>query len=155
MLRRDVGYIFDLWLQRAVVKDDGNPSAVVIPAGTHAVDHVANSSSLKPTKLEVLAGSKPNCALKNLETHRRKRVPDQQLADAWRNSLLESLASTRFMGRGAYTDSIWGLSRVWDVGFMHGAQALRTSSSSESVSRRFLFPVGVQTPQASANGKFS
>ena len=110
MLRRDVGYVFDLWLQRAVVKDDGNPSAVVVPAGTHAVDHVANSSSLKPTKLEVLAGSKPNCALKNLETHRRKRVPDQQLADAWRNSLLESLASTRSMECGAYTESIWGLS---------------------------------------------
>ena len=82
MLRRDVGYIFDLWLQRAVVKDDGNPSAVVVPAGTHAVDHVANSSSLKPTKLEVLAGSKPNVALKHSETHRRKRRPSDALADA-------------------------------------------------------------------------
>ena len=115
MLRRDVGHVFDLWFQRAVVKNDGNLSAVVVPVSAHAVDHVANSSSLKPTKLEVLAGSKPNCTLKHLETHRRKRVPDKLLADAWRNSPLESLASTRFMGRGAYTESIWGLSRVWDL----------------------------------------
>ena len=83
MLRRDVGYVFDLWLQRAVVKIDGNLSAVaVVPAGAHAVDHIANSSMLKPFKLEVLAGSKPNVALKHSETHRRKRRPSDALADA-------------------------------------------------------------------------